>query len=103
MSLQPGLSFSQAPPILVPFRFFLSAPLFGLLAALLALWYGPSLMDSRWQSSVLALTHLMTLGFLGMAMVGAMMQMLPVVAGSPVPIRWAWRAPSMFCCCRACC
>ncbi len=84
MSLQAGLSFSQAPPILVPFRFFLSAPLFGLLAALLALWYGPSLMDSRWQPSVLALTHLMTLGFLGMAMVGAMMQMLPVVAGSPV-------------------
>ena len=84
MSLQPGLSFSQAPPILVPFRFFLSAPLFALLAALLALWYGPSLMDGRWQPSVLALTHLMTLGFLGMAMVGAMMQMLPVVAGSPV-------------------
>lgn len=84
MSLPAGLSFSQAPPIRVPFRFFLSAPLFGLLAALLALWYGPSLMDSRWQPSVLALTHLMTLGFLGMAMVGAMMQMLPVVAGSPV-------------------
>lgn len=84
MSLPAGLSFSQAPPIRVPLRFFLSAPLFGLLAALLALWYGPSLMDSRWQPSVLALTHLMTLGFLGMAMVGAMMQMLPVVAGSPV-------------------
>lgn len=84
MSFQSGLSFSQAPPILVPLRFFLSAPLFGLLAALLMLWYGPSLMDSRWQPSVLALTHLMTLGFLGMAMVGAMMQMLPVVAGSPV-------------------
>ena len=84
MSLQPGLSFDQAPPIGVPFRFFLSAPLFGLLAALLTLWYGPSLLDSRWQTSVLALTHLMTLGFLGMAMVGAMMQMLPVVAGSPV-------------------
>lgn len=84
MNLQPGLSFSQAPPILVPFRFFLSAPLFALLAALLALWFGPSLLESRWQPSVLALTHLMTLGFLGMAMVGAMMQLLPVVAGSPV-------------------
>ncbi len=84
MDLQPGLSFSQAPPILVPFRFFLSAPLFGLLAALLVLWHGPSLLDSRWQPSMLALTHLMTLGFLGMAMIGAMMQMLPVVAGSPV-------------------
>lgn len=84
MSLPPSLSFSQAPPILVPLRFFLSAPLFALLAALLALWYGPSLLDSRWQPAVLALTHLMTLGFLGMAMAGAMMQMLPVLAGSPV-------------------
>ncbi|MDD5240490.1 MAG: hypothetical protein PHG47_02085 [Sulfuricella sp.] len=84
MSLPSGLSFAQAPPITVPFRFFLSAPLFALLAALLALWFGPSLMDSRWQPSVLALTHLMTLGFLSMAMVGAMLQMLPVIAGSPV-------------------
>jgi len=84
VDLQPGLSFSQAPPILVPFRFFLSAPLFGLLAVLLVLWYGPSLLDSRWQPMVLALTHLMTLGFLCMAMIGAMLQMLPVVAGSPV-------------------
>ncbi|MDD5330808.1 MAG: hypothetical protein PHX38_12470, partial [Sulfuricella sp.] len=84
MSLQPGLSFDQAPPILVPFRFFLSAPLFGLLAALLAVWLGPALLDSRWQPAVLAWTHLMTLGFLGMAMVGAMMQLLPVMAASPV-------------------
>ena len=84
MNLQSGLSLDQAPPIRVPFRFFLSAPLFALLAALLALWFGPSLLASRWQPPVLALTHLMTLGFLGMAMVGAMMQLLPVVAGSPV-------------------
>ncbi len=84
MNLQTGLSLNQAPPIQAPFRFFLSAPLFALLAALLALWLGPSLLDSRWQPPVLALTHLMTLGFLGMTMVGAMMQMLPVVAGSPV-------------------
>ena len=84
MNLQTGLSLNQAPPIWVPFRFFLSAPLFALLAALLALWLGPSLLDSRWLPSALALTHLMTLGFLGMAMVGAMLQMLPVVAGSPV-------------------
>ncbi|MCE5181409.1 MAG: hypothetical protein LLG15_06375 [Betaproteobacteria bacterium] len=84
MSLPPGLSFAQAPPIMVPFRFFLSAPLFALLVALLALWFGPSLLESRWQPSVLALTHLMTLGFLSMVMVGAMLQMLPVIAGSPV-------------------
>jgi len=84
MSLEPGLSFDQAPPISVPFRFFLSAPLFALLAALLALWYGPALISSRWQPAALALAHLMSVGFLGFVMVGAMMQMLPVVAGAPV-------------------
>jgi hypothetical protein len=84
MSLQPGLSFDQAPPILVPFRFFLTAPWFGVLAAALFLWYGPALFDSRWLPEVLAVTHLITLGFLGMVMAGALMQMLPVVAGAPV-------------------
>lgn len=84
MTPQAGLSFEQAPPILVPFRFFLGAPLFAVLAAMLMLWHGPTLFDSRWLSPVLALTHLMTLGFLGFAMLGAMFQMLPVVAGAPV-------------------
>lgn len=84
MTPQAGLSFEQAPPILVPFRFFLAAPLFAVSAALLMLWHGPSLFDSRWLPPVLALTHLMTLGFLGFAMLGALFQMLPVVAGAPV-------------------
>jgi hypothetical protein len=84
MTPQAGLSFEQAPPILVPFRFFLGAPLFAVLASLLMLWQGPALFDSRWLPPVLALTHLMTLGFLGFAMLGALFQMLPVVAGAPV-------------------
>ncbi len=84
MTPQAGLSFEQAPPILVPFRFFLSAPVFGVLAALTLLWQGPALFDSRWMPPALALTHLMTLGFLGLAMLGAMFQMLPVVAGAPI-------------------
>ncbi|MBS4098713.1 MAG: hypothetical protein KGZ83_17970 [Sulfuricella sp.] len=84
MTPQSGLSFDQAPPILVPFRFFLSAPLFGLLAAVLVLVSGAGLLESRWLPPVLAFTHLMTLGFLGLAMTGALFQMLPVVAGAPV-------------------
>lgn len=84
MTPQSGLSFDQAPPILVPFRFFLTAPLFAILAAIVLLWHGPELLLSRWLPPALALTHLMTLGFLGMAMMGAMFQMLPVVAGAPV-------------------
>jgi len=84
-----SLSLDQAPPISVPFRFFLTAPVFGLLAALLLLIYGPEALSTRWAPATLALTHLITLGFLGLIMCGAMMQMLPVLAGSPVPsVEW---------------
>ncbi|WP_035626730.1 hypothetical protein [Herminiimonas sp. CN] len=82
---QGSLNLQQAPPIGVPFRFFLSAPLFGLLAAAVMLLQGPDLFVSRWSLSTLAVTHLITLGFMTMVMVGAMMQMLPVLAGAPVP------------------
>ncbi len=37
--MQPALSFEQAPPISVPYRFFLTAPVFGVVAGLiLFLW-----------------------------------------------------------------
>lgn len=80
----PGLALEQAPPVSAPFRFFLTAPLFGLAAAALLLWAGPGLLASRWSPGLLALTHLLTLGVLTMVMFGALLQMLPVVAGSPV-------------------
>ncbi|HHH40137.1 MAG TPA: hypothetical protein ENK50_11265 [Sedimenticola sp.] len=80
-----SLSLEQAPPISIPFRFFLTAPLFALAAALVALAAGPDLLQSRWSLPTLAFTHLLTLGFLAMVMGGAMTQILPVVAGSPVP------------------
>ncbi len=79
-----GLSLEQTPPISVPFLFFLSAPLFLLLAALLLLASGTQMLVSRWTPAMLALTHLITLGFLSMNMIGALMQQLPVVAGAPV-------------------
>ena len=79
-----ALSVDQAPPILVPFRFFLTAPLFGTFAALLLLFLGPAAWASRWSAGILAATHLMALGFLTMVMMGALLQMLPVVAGAPV-------------------
>ncbi|MCG8426276.1 MAG: hypothetical protein MI754_02830 [Chromatiales bacterium] len=80
-----NLSLEQAPPISIPFRFFLTAPLFGLLAGLLMLYYGPDMVTSRWSPATLALTHALTLGVMSMVMCGAMMQMLPVLAGSPLP------------------
>ncbi|MEW6133295.1 MAG: hypothetical protein AB1591_09060 [Pseudomonadota bacterium] len=84
MNTQPGLAFEQAPPFSLPLRFFLTAPLFLIAAALLIALY-PEALTSRWTPQALALTHALTLGFLAMVMLGAMLQMLPVVAGSPVP------------------
>jgi len=78
-----GPALEQAPPIFVPLRFFLSSPLFGLMAAIVLVAAGPDAMLRRWAPATLALTHLMTLGFITMAMMGAMLQMMPVVAGSP--------------------
>jgi hypothetical protein len=80
-----SLSLEQAPPISIPFRFFFTAPVFGMAAAAMVLVDGGDLFLTRWAPSTLALTHLITLGFLAMVMCGAMMQMLPVLAGSPVP------------------
>ena len=82
--MQPGLSFEQAPPISVPFRFFLTAPLFGMAAGLLLIWQGPAALASRWTGVALALTHLLAVGFMLQAMCGALLQMLPVAAGANI-------------------
>ncbi|MBI5007723.1 MAG: hypothetical protein HZB95_11455 [Nitrosomonadales bacterium] len=84
MNVPSGISLDQAPPIWVPLRFFITAPLFALTAALLLLWAGPELFSSRWDPAMLGITHLLTLGFMGLVMLGAILQMLPVVAGTPV-------------------
>ncbi|MGV3743232.1 MAG: permease [Burkholderiaceae bacterium] len=83
--MQRVLSFEQTPPLNVPLRFFLSAPLFALAASLVLLWHGGAALDSRWNPQVLAMTHLLTLGFLGLCMIGSVLQILPVIAGVEVP------------------
>ena len=80
-----GLSFQQAPPFSVPFRFFLTAPLFLLAAASLLLFDGESLMKNRHDPATLAATHLVTLGFTSMVMCGALLQLLPVLSGIVLP------------------
>jgi hypothetical protein len=82
---QAGLDFQQAPPISVPFRFFLTAPVFALLSAAVMLWQGADLFASRWSPATLAAVHLLTLGTMTMVMTGAMIQILPVLVGTPVP------------------
>lgn len=89
MTPNAGLSLEQAPPFSVPLRFFLTAPWFLVLAALLMLWQGSAIFASRWPPATLALTHLLTLGFMAQVMLGALLQMLPVVVGVVVPQpRW---------------
>jgi hypothetical protein len=80
-----GLRLEQAPPIAVPFRFFLTAPAFLLAAAAVLVGTGPDALAWRASPAALAATHFVTLGFMTMVMVGAMLQMLPVLAGAPVP------------------
>ena len=80
--MQALLSFDQAPPISAPMRYFLTAPLFALLAGVLMLYSGPGIFASRWTPAALALTHLITAGFMLQVMLGAMQQLLPVVIGA---------------------
>ncbi|MEJ2407103.1 MAG: hypothetical protein P8171_23040, partial [Candidatus Thiodiazotropha sp.] len=80
-----ALSLSQTPPLSVPMPYFLAAPLFALLAALLLFFSGSDLLATRWSPTVLALTHLLTVGFLGTVMLGAMQQLVPVLIGVPLP------------------
>jgi hypothetical protein len=78
-----GLRLDQAPPLHLPARFFVTAPvMIGLAGALLIA--RPSLL-STWLPDAIALTHLGVLGVLSMVMFGALYQMVPVVAGVPVP------------------
>jgi len=78
------LSFDQAPPISATFRFFLTAPWFGVAAGLMLAWDGPAALVSRWTPATLALTHLLTAGFMLQAMCGALLQLIPVLAGGNV-------------------
>jgi hypothetical protein len=78
------LSFEQAPPISASFRFFLTAPWFGVAAGLLLAWNGPAALTSRWTPTALALTHLLTTGFMLQAMCGALLQFIPVATGANV-------------------
>lgn len=71
-----GISPDQGPPLSVPLSFFFTAPL-ALIAAGVLLLYGGL--------AQLPLVHLGTVGFLLFVMLGALYQMLPVVAGAGVP------------------
>ncbi|MCL6415828.1 hypothetical protein MIB92_09200 [Aestuariirhabdus sp. Z084] len=83
-----GLDFDHIPPLSVPFRFFISASLFGALAGIaLVLMPGAASgngLGNRWSPELLSITHLITLGVIMMVMLGALFQILPVVGAEPV-------------------
>lgn len=80
--MQAILSFEQAPPMSAPLRFFLTAPLFGVLAGLILLIGGEAALVSRWSPLTLAVVHALTIGVLLQTMLGALIQILPVVVGA---------------------
>lgn len=79
-----GLSVDQAPPISAPLRFFLTAPLFGVLAGVLILFSDVQTLSSRHSLDAIAIAHAITIGFLSFVMLGALTQMLPVLAGAKI-------------------
>jgi hypothetical protein len=82
-----ALSFEQSPPLSVPLRFFLTAPLFGIAAGLLLAWGHADIFASRWTPAALATVHLTTVGFMLQIMTGALFQFMPAAVGANLP--WA--------------
>lgn len=78
------LALDQAPVVSLPRRFLCSMPIWGVLAGLLLVIDGDSLLRSRWHPGTLALVHTCTLGVLGNAMFGSLLQFLPAAAGVPL-------------------
>ncbi|GAA5183356.1 hypothetical protein GCM10025771_34780 [Niveibacterium umoris] len=79
------LEVSDAPPLSVPLRFFLGAPVFGIAGALLLLIHPDTVLASRWHPHAVAVLHCFTAGLMLQAMLGALFQVLPVAVGSMVP------------------
>ena len=81
---QAKLILSQSPPPSVPLRFFVTAPVFAIAGAILTLWYGPVTFASRWSAQLLAVTHLLVIGFMAMVMTGALIQVVSVLLGGTI-------------------
>ncbi|WP_151899568.1 hypothetical protein [Sulfurimonas hydrogeniphila] len=77
-----GLSLEQAPPYAIPIKFYLSGAFYLILLSVAIAIYGFSI-GSRFDYEVIALTHLLTLGFITHVMFGSLFQMLPVMLATP--------------------
>jgi len=81
MFSQGGLSLEQAPPISVVMRFFIMATSFGLLLGVFLLIDKLEIASNFVQNSQLVVVHILALGVMASFMLGALFQMLPVIAG----------------------
>ena len=80
-----GLSIDQAPPISAPVRFFVTAPIFGIIAGFLMFFNESAVLMGRFSVDSIVIAHALTIGFLGFIMLGALTQMLPVLVGAKMP------------------
>ncbi|MBF0124589.1 MAG: hypothetical protein HQL60_04560 [Magnetococcales bacterium] len=80
-----GLHIDQAPPLHIPLRFFMTAPLFMLWAGIVLLAWPGEIWIAPLTPLTVATFHLVVLGWITMTMFGAMYQMIPVLAGLPMP------------------
>ena len=80
-----GLAFASAPRPSLPMRFLVAALAWGAVAGLWLAWQGEIALLSRWTPATRVLVHGCALGVLGDAMLGSLVQFLPVAAGSPLP------------------
>ena len=81
---QNGLSLEQAPPISVVLRFFITASVFGTLLGLYLIAITTGLLPYGEQHEhpvYLTIIHILALGVMASFMLGALFQMLPVIAG----------------------
>jgi len=93
MKQDASLNFDFIPYWTIPFRFFLTAPLFAMAAGGFLFIFGIQalgggdvvLWQSRWLAEVIYTLHLITLGTITMIMVGALFQVTSVVGGRLLP------------------
>jgi len=81
MFSQGGLSLEQAPPISVVLRFFVTASIFGVLLGLFLIVDSLGLASSLTSNKSVIITHTLAVGIMASFMLGALFQMLPVIAG----------------------
>lgn len=75
-----GLSLDQAPPYKIPLFYYMTGAFYLLLFSG-TLFYEGLHVGSRYDSTAIVLTHLLTLGFFTHIMFGTLFQMVPVIIG----------------------